>query len=87
VHQISSEQLDGFASHSQGRYVWSLDWTDLNVKVKGQGHQGQKMCCALPSPAAAYEWYALAANNVKQQQTGPFCRCWGRFQRPMCSLF
>jgi len=22
--------------------VWSLAWTSLKVKVKGQGHQGQK---------------------------------------------
>ena len=30
------------------------------------------------SPAVC-EWYALAANNVKQQYTGPFHRCRGRF--------
>jgi len=49
----------------------------LNVKVKGQGHQGQKTCCALPSPPAVTKWNALAANNVMQQQTGPFRCCWG----------
>jgi len=53
--------------------VWSLAHTSLNVKVKGQGHLGQKMPCALPSPPAATEWNALAANNIiQQQQTGPF---------------
>jgi len=26
-------------------------------------------------PPAAMEWKALAANNVIQQQTGPFRRC------------
>jgi len=41
----------------------------LNVKVKGQGHQGQissplKMHCNL-----------LASNNVMQQQTVPLHRC------------
>ena len=44
-------------------------------KVKGKGHQGQKTRCALPSPPAATEWNTLAANNVTQQQTGPFRRC------------
>jgi len=29
------------------------------------------MRCALPSPPAATEWNALAANDVIQQQTGP----------------
>jgi len=43
----------------------------FNVKVKGQGHQG------LPSPPAAMEWNVLAANNVMQQQMGPFRCCQG----------
>jgi len=38
---------------------------------------GTKTRCALPSPPAPYEWYALAANNVRQQRTGPFRRCRG----------
>jgi len=46
-------------------------------KVKGQGHQGQETRCSLPSPAAATKWNALAANNVIQQQMGPFRRCRG----------
>jgi len=70
VPQISRERLNGFALNSQGR---SLAQTSLNVKVKGQGHQGQKMCLVLPS--AAYEWYALAANRVQQQWTAPLCHC------------
>jgi len=36
------EPLNGFAPNSQRRRVWSLAWTSLKVKVKGQGHQGQK---------------------------------------------
>jgi len=36
-----SELLNGFAPNSQGRRVWSLAGTSLNIKVKGQGHQGQ----------------------------------------------
>jgi len=38
------ELLNGFAPNSHGRHVWSLVRTSLkvNVKVKGQGHRGQK---------------------------------------------
>ena len=38
VYEISSEPLNGFMLNSQGRRVWSLAQTSLNVKVKGQGH-------------------------------------------------
>jgi len=41
VYEISRQLLNGFASKSQGRRVWSLAWTSLNVKVNGRGHQGQ----------------------------------------------
>jgi len=46
-------------------------------KVKGQRSRSPrtKTHCALPSPTAATEWNAFAANNVMQQQTGPFRRC------------
>jgi len=37
VYEISRELLKGFAPNSHGRRVWSLAWTSLNVKVKGQG--------------------------------------------------
>jgi len=36
------EPLNGFAPNSHGRRVWSLALTSLKVKVKDQGHQGQK---------------------------------------------
>jgi len=75
VHQISREPLNGFTPNSHGRRVWSVARTSLNVKVKGQGHQGQQTRCALPSPPAATEWNALAANNVMQQQSEPLRRC------------
>jgi len=70
------EWVNRFAPNSQGRRVWSLAWMSLNVKLKGQGHEGQKHC-ALPSHPAAVEWNAFAANNVSQQQTGPFHHCQG----------
>jgi len=34
VPQISREPLNGYAPNSQGRRVWSLAWTSLNVKIK-----------------------------------------------------
>ena len=40
LYEISRESLNGFVPNSH-RCVWSLVWTSLNVKVKGQGHQGQ----------------------------------------------
>ena len=44
-------------------------------KVKGQGHQGQRL--ALPSPPplpVAYEWYTLAANSEQRASNGiQFC--------------
>jgi len=42
MEPISREPLNGFAPNSQGRRVWFLAQTTLNVKVKGVGHQGQK---------------------------------------------
>jgi len=61
VHQTSREPLKGFAPNSQGRHVWSLTWTSLNAKVKGQGYQGQ-ICSLLKMHCEA-----LAANHVRQQ--------------------
>jgi len=52
-----------------GRHVWSLAWTSLNVK--GHGHQRQI------SSLLKVHCNVLAANNVIQQQTGPFHRCGG----------
>jgi len=45
VYEISREQLNGFATNSHGRRVWSLARTRSRSKVKGQGHQGQKTHC------------------------------------------
>ena len=42
VYEISPEPLNAFAPNSQGRHVLSLALANLNVKVKGQGHQEQK---------------------------------------------
>jgi len=42
VYEISREPLIGFALNSHERRVWCHARVSLNVKVKGQGHQGQK---------------------------------------------
>jgi len=77
VNQLSWEPLNRFVPNLHGRRVWSLAWTNLNVK--GQGHQGQKTRCALLHPSAVTEWNALAANNIMQQQVGPFRQCQRNF--------
>jgi len=70
MNQISLEPLNGFMPNSQRSRAWSLARTSLNVNVKGQGHQEQKMFCACTpvTPATVTEWNMLAANNVMQQQ-------------------
>ena len=40
VYEIPWELLNGFAPNSHGRRVWSFAQTSLNVKFRGQGHQG-----------------------------------------------
>ena len=42
VYEIYPEPLNGFGRYSHGRRVWSLAPTSLKVKVKDQGHHGQK---------------------------------------------
>jgi len=42
VYKISREPLNGYVPNSQGKRVWFLAQTSLKVKVKGQGHQGEK---------------------------------------------
>jgi len=54
VYEISREPLNGFAPNSHGRCVWSLDRTGLNVKVKGQGHRGQKRLFSAFSAACGW---------------------------------
>jgi len=42
VYEIFREPLNRFVPNLPIRRVRSLVWTSLKVKVKGQGHQGQK---------------------------------------------
>jgi len=49
VYEISAEPMNGLVPNSHRRCVWSLARTSLKVKVKGQGHQGQKTAFFGPS--------------------------------------
>jgi len=53
VHEISR-----FAPNSQGRRAWM----SLNVKVKGQGHQGQKRHFSALS--AACVWFMFGKSQI-----------------------
>jgi len=81
VFFVSASNISGTAERIcaifTGKTCLVLAQTSLNVKVKGQGHQGQKTSSVLPSHRAAYKWYAIAANSVQQQWMVPFHRCWG----------
>jgi len=73
------------------RYLWTdvrqiLCLIPCSDEFQCQGHQGQKPHSALSSPRAAMEWNTLVANNIMQQQMGPFCRCWGWFRQLACGL-
>ena len=46
-----------------------------------------KMTRARPSPPAATEWKAFAANDVTQQQTALLRHCRGVISVPACGLF
>jgi len=55
------------------------------LKVKGQGHQGQKTRCALNTPAVWTEWNALVADNVAQA-AGATIRSLQRGVRDACRI-
>jgi len=74
---ITSERLNIGWSNLAVRCIVQKSCPSSNVKVKGQGHKGQKMRIALLMPLSAYEWYAIAVNSVQQQQTGPLRGCHG----------
>ena len=59
VYEISREPLNEFVPNSQGRCVWSLAQTTLNVKVKGQVARDRK--CRF----RAFRWPACGLCLVK----------------------
>jgi len=52
-------------------------WEEFECQGQRSRSPVTKTTCALPSPPAATEWNALAANDVTHQQKGPFRRCRG----------
>jgi len=67
-----SETAKGFAPNSKRRRIWSLARTSFNVKVKGQGHQGQKRSLHSHHHPAATEWNAAADETVPSLPGGDF---------------
>jgi len=59
---MSWELLNGFAPNSHETRVWSLAQTSLNVKVKGQGHQGKKLHFLALS--AACMWFMFGKTSL-----------------------
>jgi len=83
VNQIPRERLSAFALftclhlqiHMEDVFVPRSDEFECQgqrSKIKVTAGTKNALC----TPAAC-EWYALAANNVTQQRTGPFRRCRG----------
>jgi len=70
--------------HTEDVFGRSLGWVwMLRSKVKCQGHQGQS------SSPLKMHCNSLAANNITQQQKGPFRHCWrvmGVHSRDVCGL-
>ena len=67
VYEISPEPLNGFAPNSHGRHVWCLARMSLNVKVKGQGHQGQTM--AFSALSVACVWFSFSKTSSPSSST------------------
>ena len=90
-HFVCESYISGTAERSCTKFTGKTCLVPRLDEFECQGQrsrsQGQKTRCALPSPLAAREWNALAANNVKHQQTGPFCHCWRWCRQLACSLF
>ena len=70
VYEISWELLSGFAPDSQGRHVWSLARTSLNLKVKGKGHHGQN------GIFRSFQWPACSLCLVKHLQPLVYRSVW-----------
>jgi len=79
VHQISREALNGFASNSQARRVWSLAQMSLNVMVTGSKVKGKiardKNALCTPITPTATEWsHLLHAARYNALSTGACVR-------------
>jgi len=72
---VCESNISGTAERISAKFLFGLSIARKNFKVRVKGQRskssGTKTRYALPSPAAATEWNALAASNVRQQQTAP----------------
>jgi len=85
VYEISPEPLNVSARNSHGRRVWCLARTSLKVKVKGQGHQGQKRHFSTLSVACVWFMFgktALASTVVIYSGFTKGPGCWDKFRTP-----
>jgi len=78
VYEISREPVNGFVPNSHGRRVRSIARTSLKVKVKCQGHQGQKRnfsalsaaCVPFSSsivPSSSNDMISWQSENIRTQ--------------------
>ena len=88
VYEIYREPLEGYASNSQGRRVWSLARKSLNVKVKGQKSRS-------PGTKTRFSAYISGiAELIREKFTRKTCLVprldvlegQGQFWRPACGL-
>jgi len=80
-HFVCESNISGTAERICAKFAGKTCLVPRSDEFECQGQRsrspGTKMRSALPSPPTATEWNALAANNVINQQTGPFRRCQG----------
>ena len=90
VFFVCESNISGTAERICAKFIKKTCFVPRSDEFECQGQRsrspGTKMRCALPSPPAATEWNALAANNVKQQQTGHSVAAGGWFRQPACGL-
>ena len=89
---VCHSNISGMAEQICAKFTGKMCLVPRSDEFEGwgqrSGHQGQKMQCALVWPRPpAYDWYALTANNIKQQRTGPFHRCWGCISGGLCAVY
>jgi len=89
VTQISPERLNGFAPNSQGRRVWSLAWTSLNVKVTrdktGKTPASSPLTMHCKACATHCKWHQPAADGtILSQPWGDGSACWWRHVCSVC---
>jgi len=91
-HFVCESNISGTAERICAKFTGKTCLVPRSDEFECQGQRSRwprtKTHCPVPSPPplAVTESNALTANNVMQQQTGPFRRRRGWFRRPACSL-